>query len=213
MGDDDQGGAGGIQRFEQGRDFLAGGAVEVAGGFVGQQHRRAHDRGAGDRHALALAAGKFVGAVVGARLEAEILQGPLHACAALGHRDAGQHQRQGDVLGGGQARHQMEALEHEADARAAHRRLFVGRQGRDVAAFEAVMAAVRAVEQAEQVQQGGLARTGRAHDCDVLAGLDAQRHVVQRMHLAVAEPEDALDAFQFDLRHALLRASGRRLRC
>ena len=47
-------------------------------------------------------------------------------CVALARRQAGQHHRQRDVLGGRQPRHQVEALEHEADALAAHARLLVG---------------------------------------------------------------------------------------
>ena len=142
--------------------------------------------------------------MVGAGLEAEVLQRLRYPLGTLLGRDAGEHQRQGDVFGGGEPRHEVKALEHEADARAAHRGLLVGRQRGDVAAFEPVVAGVGAVEQAEEVEQGGFARAGRAHHRDVLAGLDAQRDVAQRMHLAVAELEDAVDAVEFDLGHGLL---------
>jgi hypothetical protein len=89
---------------------------------------------------------------------------------ALRRRNAGQHHRQGHVLGGGEARHQVEALEHEADAQAAHGGLLVGRQRRDVAAFEAVGPRVGPVEQAQQVEQRGFAGARRSHDRDVFAG-------------------------------------------
>ena len=72
-------------------------------------------------------------------------------------------------------------------------RLLFGRQRRDVAALEQVAAGGRAIEQAEQVQQRGLARARRAHHRDVFAGLDAQVELVQRVHFAVAEPEHAFD--------------------
>src|SRR3712207_4001869 len=63
VGDQDDGDTVGVQRFEQRQHGLAGGRVEVAGGLVGQQHRRAGDQGAGDGDALLLAAGHLVGAV------------------------------------------------------------------------------------------------------------------------------------------------------
>jgi hypothetical protein len=98
----------------------------------------------------------------------------------------------------------VEALEHEADACAAHRGLLVWRECGDVAAFEPVMAGVGAVEQTEQVEQRRFAGTRRSHDRDVLAGLDAQRDVAQGVHLAVAELEDAVDVLEFDLGHGVL---------
>jgi hypothetical protein len=89
---------------------------------------------------------------------------------ALRRRNAGQHHRQGDVLGGGEARHQVEALEHEADAQAAHLGLLVGRERGDVAAFEVVGPRIGPVEQAQQVEQRRFAGARRPHDRDVLAG-------------------------------------------
>ncbi len=103
----------------------------------------------------------------------------------------------------------MKALEHEADAGAAHRGLFVGGQGGDIATFEAVVAAVGAVEQAEQIEQGGLAGARGAHHRHVLAGFDAQRHLAQRVDLAVAKREHAVDAFELDLCHVRPRRCAR----
>src|SRR5258707_6568578 len=45
-----------VQREQQVADFLAGGAVEIAGRLVGEQHRGPGRNGAGERHALLLAA-------------------------------------------------------------------------------------------------------------------------------------------------------------
>ena len=46
----------------------------------------------------------------------------------------------------------LEALEDEADALAAHARLFVQRQRRDVASFQTVGAGIRVIEQAEPLE-------------------------------------------------------------
>ncbi len=60
--------------FKQRHDFLAGLGIEVACRFVGQQEGRFVDQGAGDGHALALAAGKFVGFVMNAVGQADLRQ-------------------------------------------------------------------------------------------------------------------------------------------
>ena len=200
--DDDQCHAARVQGLEQVHDIVAGGAIEVARRLVGEDQRRLHDGGARDRHPLALAAGELVRPVPGAVGDAVVVQRLRDARGALLRRDAGQHHRQGDVLGGGQARHQVETLEHEADALAAHARLLLRRQRGHVAPLEPVGAGIGPVEQAEDVEQGRLARAGRAHHRHVLAGGDAQIDRAQRVHLAVAELEDALDRREFDLLRA-----------
>ena len=45
-----------VQLLQQREDVRAGAGVQVAGGLVGEQDRRAADQRPGDRHALALAA-------------------------------------------------------------------------------------------------------------------------------------------------------------
>jgi hypothetical protein len=45
-----------VQLFQQAYDVVAGGAVQIAGRLVGQDHGRLHDRGARNRDPLALAA-------------------------------------------------------------------------------------------------------------------------------------------------------------
>ena len=63
-----------VEFLEHAHDLDAGLAVEVAGRFVGQQEGRLVDQGAGDGHALLLAAGKLVGMVVGAVGESHDLE-------------------------------------------------------------------------------------------------------------------------------------------
>ena len=61
MGDEDQRGALSAVQFQhQFDDLAAGGGVEVAGGFVGEQYFRLDDEGARDRDTLLLAAGKVL---------------------------------------------------------------------------------------------------------------------------------------------------------
>src|SRR4051795_4477193 len=61
VGDQDHGVARPMELVEEQHDLLGRGRIEVAGGLVGEQDRRLVDQGAGDGHALALAAGQLVG--------------------------------------------------------------------------------------------------------------------------------------------------------
>jgi hypothetical protein len=64
VGDDQDGGAAGVQLPQELDHPGAGRRVEVAGRLVGQQQRRLADDGAGDRDPLPFTAGQFVRQVV-----------------------------------------------------------------------------------------------------------------------------------------------------
>src|SRR5436190_11371239 len=49
-----------VQALKKRHDFNAGGRVQVAGGFVGEQNRRVIDQRSRDRNTLALTAREFV---------------------------------------------------------------------------------------------------------------------------------------------------------
>ena len=63
-----------VKIVEQAKNFLSGGRIEIAGGFIAQQNGRTKDQGAGDGHALALASGKLVGTMVRPDFEPHALQ-------------------------------------------------------------------------------------------------------------------------------------------
>ena len=71
-----------LHRAEDLVDLVAGLGVELAGRLVGQDEHRLLDQGPGDGHALLLAAGELVGAVVEPVPQADLLEqlgGPLAA--------------------------------------------------------------------------------------------------------------------------------------
>src|SRR5699024_5324307 len=74
-GGHDDGGALLVDAVEQVHDLGGGIRVEVAGGLVGKQDEWAVDGGAGDGHALLLAAGKFVREAVLLALQAPRFKG------------------------------------------------------------------------------------------------------------------------------------------
>ena len=70
-----------IEVGEQLHDLAAACGIEIAGRLVGQQHQRIGDDGAGDCHALLLAAGQFGRRMVLAACQAHAMQG-LHGTFA-----------------------------------------------------------------------------------------------------------------------------------
>ena len=100
-----------------------------------------------------------------------------HVLLALAGRQIGQQQRQFDVFERGQHRHQVVELEDEADvARAPRGEIGLAQRG-DVDAADAQTAAVGLVDAGNQVEQRALARTGRPHQRDVIAGGDIERDI------------------------------------
>ncbi|MNT16934.1 hypothetical protein D3C72_1520610 [compost metagenome] len=110
-------------------------------------------------------------------------QRDLGIALALRRAEVGQQQRQFHVLLRGQHRHQVVELEHEADVMAAPRRQLAAAHLVDALAFDADLAARGVVQAADQVEQGGLAGTGRAHQRDEVAAGDIQVDAVQHLHL------------------------------
>jgi hypothetical protein len=89
-------------------------------------------------------------------------------------RGAGERGRQLDVLDRGELVDQVEGLEDEADGPAPQHGPGGLGQAVDPGAVEHDLAGVRALQAAEQVQQGRLAAAARPHDRHGLAGLDGQ---------------------------------------
>src|SRR5277367_2027380 len=76
-----------VEVLEQGEDLDAGLGIEVSRGLVRQDNRRPVDERPGDRHALALTAGKLIWPVVDALAEPHVDKGLPRALMALVGRD------------------------------------------------------------------------------------------------------------------------------
>ena len=185
--------------LEELHDLRAGLGVEVAGRLVGQEDGGPVDQRARDGHALALAAGQFVGPVMHAVGQPHFGQRVERRSPPLFRGHAGIDQRQLDVAQGGGPRQQVEGLEDEADLPVADLGELVVVHLADVDAVELVLARGGRVQAADQVHQGGLARAGRAHDGHVLAALDVQRDVpqgVDRLGAHLVAPRNVLESDQ-----------------
>ncbi|MDT4829695.1 hypothetical protein FQZ97_631220 [compost metagenome] len=180
--------------------------VERRGGLVEQHQLGLHRQGAGDGHALLLAAGELRRVVPGALGQADLgqqLAGQLLGVGLL--RAAYADGAEGDVLQGGHLREQVELLEDHAGLLADQPLLHLGVV--DLEAVDVQLTATDDFQLVDAAQQGGLARTGRADDDHHLAAADLQVDVVE--HLGTAEVLG--DALELDHRIFSLPSTRRRV--
>ena len=88
--------------------------------------------------------------------------------------------REHNVLKRGEVGNQMKLLEDEANFFGAHTIKSRDREAGDVHSVEPYLARGWAVETSDQVYQRRLARTRRSHDRDPLAGIHAEREIIER---------------------------------
>ena len=199
--DDHDRGAFAVQFLEQRHQLDRGAAVERAGRLVGEQHFRVVDERPRDRDALLLSAGKLRRPVMHAVAKAHTRAGRSTRGDRRSGCPAGIDHRQFDIAERVEPVEQMELLEHEADLAVAHGRERVAAEPATVVAVEPVGARGRPVEAADDIHEGRFAGARRAHHGDEIAGVDAERDVVQRLHRLVAEPVEARQLLEFDQRH------------
>ena len=172
------------------QDLAAGRAVEVAGRLVGEDDRRSAGERAGDGDALLLATRQLARAVRQPVAQADRVDHVVDPRrVALG---AAEHQRQRDVLLGGERRDQVVRLEHEPDLLAAQfGEVLVVERG-EVRVADVDGALGERVEPGEAVQQRRLAGSRRTHDRREPAGFERDRHAVEGVDGRVTDPVDLL---------------------
>src|SRR5918993_1048843 len=152
--------------------------VEVAGGLVGEYHRRAAHQGAGGRDPLLLTPGELGRPMPQPVPKPHRLHHPLQQIPV--GPAAGDGQRELDVLGRGEGREQVEGLEDEPDPVAAQAGQPPLVEPGQLGPAEPDPAPVDGLQAGEAVQQGGLARPGGAHHgAEAVAG-EPDRDAVQR---------------------------------
>jgi len=121
-------GAEAIERFEQPQQLQRHFRIDIACRLVRHQHFGPGDHRAGDGATLLLTAGQRFRPGIGAMVQPHPAQHVVHRFLHRFLAHAGNAQRQGDIVEGGQMRDEAEVLEHRADAAAELRQLAV-RQG------------------------------------------------------------------------------------
>ena len=190
--------------------------VEVAGGLVGEDDVGVVDQRPGDRHALLLAAGELVGAVVEPVGEADHpgqLEGPLLvllgdlAAALVGQREL-------DVLDDGVLLDQVVRLEDEADVAAPDLGELVVVELGDVAAAEEVLPLVGRSRQPSRLSMVLLPEPEVPHDGDVFALVEVDRDALEGVDgdgllPAAAASEEAASAGAWPITYFLRTSTSR----
>ena len=177
--------------------------VQVPGRLVAQQQARPVDQRPRNRDPLALPARQRGGQRVEPVAQPDRVERVDRGADPGAARGLVVHLRQQHVLQRRPVRQQMEGLEDEPDPAAAQRGPVPVAQPARVQAVQQVAARGRRVEQAEQVQQRGLARAGRPGHRHVVTRLDDQVGRAQRRHRRRAGV-GAGQAAQFDHRRTHL---------
>ena len=154
--------------------------IERAGRFVGQQNVRLVYQRAGDGDALHLAARELIGALMQLVSKPDPLERFLRALSALRPADAGNGQRELDVRQNRLMGDQIIALKNKADGVIAIGipvAIPVFLRGNSV---DDQIAAVIAVQAADNVQQRRFARPARPQHGDEFIVPQVQVHIIQR---------------------------------
>jgi hypothetical protein len=196
-----------VRARQQEREVLAedhaGLLVERAERLVHQQNAGFKAQRAGERCALAHAAGKLPGIVVGKIVETDGFEGAPRPRVTLGARHALEEHAEIDILGDRIPGKQRVLLEHEGNV-ARHR-------ASDRFSEHLDAPCRRPEETAHDVEQRGFSAAAGSDQADELAVHDIERGVAQRTHVAdvcfLAEPMRDAGNSDRDLvrRHAVAR--------
>ena len=194
------------QAAEQVEDFRLHRDVQGAGRLVEQQDARFQDQGAGDGHALALAAGKLVGVAV-AVLAAEADFGKHLGDARLAAVQPVDGDRQGEDLV-----HRLVRVQRAVRILEDHLRHLALRRGAasvHPAAGQRDLAGRIRDQSGDGAQHGGFAGAGFAHQADRLAFGDGKRQVADGHHGARAAAVGDGDAVERDHARSAIQAGSR----
>src|SRR4051812_22750524 len=127
--------------------------------------------------------------MIAARREADILEQLFRTRTTVGPADAGLGLRQLDVFPRGEHRQEKEPLEDEPDAGKPDAAALGLAHRADVAALEHQRAGGRLIDATEDVKERRLAAARWPGNRDVVARLDANRHIAERRDRACGHCE------------------------
>jgi hypothetical protein len=148
----------------------AGGGIEVAGGFIGEENGRAVDEGTSDGGTLELAARELVRTVVGAITQTD--SGKEFAGAGFGGGgDAtGEEEGEQNVLLDREGGEEMKELKNKTDFVATKCGQFVVIERVERMALQVGLARGRGIKRSEDVEKGAFAASAGSGDGDDFAG-------------------------------------------
>ena len=198
VGDHDDGGAFGVEFGEEAHHLASVLAVEVAGGLVGEDELGMAHTGTGDGHTLLLAAAELLREVVGAVTDVHALEHGGDTLFALASPHVEVFEWQLDVLEDVEFVDEVEALEDESDIALAETGAVALLEVAHFGVTEPVVAGGGVVEEAQDVEQGGLATARWTHNGDKFAVFDFKTDTVEGDGFNFFGAEDFLEVFYFE---------------
>ena len=157
MGADDHGAAPAGEAADDAQHGLHLHVVEVGRRLIGHHQRWVERQGTGDRNALHLPSRQHARTVRHPFGKADVAQQFAGALASSAPAHPRREHRHHHVLGGGEAGHQVERLEHDTDHRSPVRRELLGGERGDLVVAHPDGARGGTLQPGEARQQGGLA--------------------------------------------------------
>src|SRR6266436_5765623 len=201
--------AGVVEALEELHDFIALRGVQVARRLVGEDKLGILDDRARDAHKLLLAAGKLVGEEIFFADDVEAVENVADQADAFLVRNVFVGERYFEVLEDREIVDQVVALKDEADIGFVQLVALFDVEFVDRLIKEIVFAAPRAVQHANDAEQRGFPRAGRAHEGYELTGLNIDTNTAQDEKLAAAGLEDLLEISHLNQRFHKLSLSCR----
>ena len=205
VGDEDDGSAFGMQLLEEDENLEGGARVKVSSGFVRKDDRRVVDQGAGDGDTLHLSAAHLVALMLKSVTQSDGFQClDRPSVSLLGGNASVVHEGEFDIFDSRGLGEQVVVLEDKTNFAVAQYGTFIFGHLARVVAVKPVGAVGGDVKTSENVQHGGFATAGSAHDGDELTLLNIETDATQRMDGFAADREVAFDVFKTDYRSHLV---------
>ena len=187
-----------IELAKHAEDVFRGRGIEVTGGLVGKKDLGLGDDGAGDGHALLLAAGELRRLVLQAFLQAE--ETDYHVETVRVKAVPVDVLGESDIVAGVEGGEEIVFLEDKTDFVAAQEGSRRVAHGGEIVAVEQDAASGGLSEAADDVEHGGLAATRRPHDGDEAAGWDLEIDAAKRGNIDLTGSIDFPQAFGLEYR-------------
>ena len=170
--------------------------VEIAGRLIGQQDFRIADDGAGQRHALLLAARKLAGIMRQAMAETDMLQLFFRPRKSIG--PSGKFKRDGDILQRRHGGHEMEGLKDDADMLPTKAGKTILVEAGEILARHMHAARAWLLQPRQHHEKRGLARTRRTDEARRCATRDPQINSTQYVDRSGLTGQAELDLLKFN---------------
>ena len=189
-----------IQHLKQSQNIVSGCPVQISGRFIAEQKPRIRDQGAGNRHALLLAARELRRFVFRPAAETDDFENGFYALTPIRFGQGRKQQRKFHIPRRGQRGHQIVELKDKTDIARTPGCELSGRHPVDPRVLDKDFAPIRTVQTADKIEKRGLSRSRWAHQGQKISRSNREIQVMQDFDLLAPAPVSLNDVSQTDIR-------------